>query len=470
MKPPDFDQHRLRQLIAEALDGQIDDAGRLALNQTLEASAEARRFYGEMMDLHARLHLEYTGGREADFMPGQVAGPIGSTRSGWSSTWLAAAAAFIVFGTTALLFLRGEKEIPSFATLEKSHSARWGAGDLPTREGTRLGTGMLRLEEGLAVIRFDSGAEVSLEAPVELRLLDAMNCHITDGTAVANVPESAIGFRIGTPSAMIIDHGTRFSVSVDPDGGDTLTQVFDGLVDVENPATGEVVSLQAGQRNTVQGQQTGPVTEGFDERFQNRTTKPIARGPEWVLRPSRQDAYIGFPLVTDSEVLLYIKHGESDFHRKAYLGFGLEGITPDQIAEAELMLEFEPTGLGLASHVPDATFAVYGLVQGDQSWDEEKLRPHNAPANIRKSGGGLIAEEVHKLGTFVVPQGVQRGRFGIEGEVLADYLREHAGSSVTLIVLRETAEIASTGLVHGIASRRHPSLPAPTLAIRIREP
>jgi hypothetical protein len=133
------------------------------------------------------------------------------------------------------------------------------------------------------------------------------------------------------------------------------------------------------------------------------------------------------------------------------------------------MLQFEPTGLGLASHVPDATFAVYGLASADRPWDEAALFRGNAPANVKGAGAGLVAHEVQKLGTFVVPQGIQRGRFGIEADALADYLRERSGSTITLIVVRETSETDSTGLVHGIASHRHPTLPAPTLAIRQRQ-
>jgi len=466
MKNPDFDKKHLRQLIAEALDGQIDDEGRRALNQALEASAEARRYYRELMDLHARLHLEYTGGREADFMPGD--GQHGSriSRPAWRPLWLAAAAGIVLL---VALFLRGGEDSPAFATIEKSHSARWGSGDLPTRDGSRLGHGSLRLEEGLAVIHFDSGTVLSLEAPAELILVDAMNCHITEGTAVADVPDSATGFRIGTPSAMVIDHGTRFAVSVDSESGGTRTQVFEGLVDVENPASGEVVSLTAGQRASVEGRETSPVTDGIEEFFQTRRLDLIPAGPDWMLLHAFKDAYIGSPLVTDSEQLLFVKHGEPGFHRKAYLGFDLSGLDPEGIGAAELMLQFEPTGLGLASHVPDATFAVYGLLQNGHSWDEETLRPNNAPANIVESGDGLVADEVRKLGTFVVSQGVQRGRFGIDDDTLVDYLREHAGSTVTLIIVRETAETEKTGLIHGIASRRHPMLPGPTLSIRLPE-
>ena len=464
---PDFDSKRFRQLLAESLDGSLDEGARDEFNALLLASAEARRTYRDMMDLHARLHLEYTGGSGAEHMPeagAKRADRAYPMRRVW---WLAAAAAVAVMAT---FLIRSGGETKAFATIHTAHSARWGSSDLPTREGARLSRGMLKLEEGLAVLRFDSGAEVSLEAPVELQLLDAMHCRIAHGTAVAHVPESATGFRVFTPSATVIDYGTRFAVSVDPHSGDTRTQVFEGLVDVENPATGDRVSLKSGQRASVQGRQTGPVTEGFDERFQSEQGLTSSPGSDVLRLETTKDAYIGARLGTDSRELLYVKNGTSGFHRKAYLGFDLSGLDASRIASVDLQLQFEPTGLGLASHVPDATFAVYGLVGEDPPWDENKLYRNNTPANIRGSGAGLVADQVCKLGSFVVPQGVQRGRFGIGGDALAEYLREHAGSTITLIVVRETAETNSTGLVHGIASRRHPVLPAPTLAIRLRDP
>jgi len=46
-------------------------------------------------------------------------------------------------------------------------------------------------------------------------------------------------------------------------------------------------------------------------------------------------------------------------------------------------------------------------------------------------------------------------------------LRDNPNGFVTLIVVRDTLETNNGGLVHGIASRRHPILPAPSLAIRL---
>ena len=127
----------------------------------------------------------------------------------------------------------------------------------------------------------------------------------------------------------------------------------------------------------------------------------------------------------------------------------------DRVFEAELILHFAPTGWGLASNVPDATFNVYGLVGDVPEWDESILH------------GEFPGEpEQRLLGSFDIPQGVQKGRFGIRSEELKEFLRENASSEITLKIVRDTRETDNGGLVHAFASRRHPILPAPTLAIR----
>jgi hypothetical protein len=123
------------------------------------------------------------------------------------------------------------------------------------------------------------------------------------------------------------------------------------------------------------------------------------------------------------------------------------------------LLHFAPTGWGLASHVPDAEFNVYGFFGALPEWDESILH------------GQFPGEpDIIHLGSFTVPQGVQKGRFQVRSDALVDLLREHSGSEITLKVVRETRETESGGLIHGFASRRHPFLPAPTLAIRHANP
>ncbi len=191
MKHSDFDKEQLLALIAEVLDGSLDDTGHASLNGLLKASPEARRFYRDHMELHARLHLDYAGGQAAESMPGAVV----RRRSSWfSGRRLAVVAAAACLALLAVIAWPRQSGTEGFATLENARAARWESSDLPTTEGSRLGQGTLRLAEGLVTLRFDSGAEVNLEAPVELTLVDAMHCDggepmrelRADGGAAAN--------------------------------------------------------------------------------------------------------------------------------------------------------------------------------------------------------------------------------------------------------------------------------------------
>lgn len=496
MKTGEFDkkdQEQLLTLIAEVLDGTMDNDSREALNTLLKTNPDARRFYRGHMELHARLHLDYTGRLAADAMPVSLpkpdtaSGPGGtlfSKQRGVAAAILAVAACITLIATFG--WLQQPKETPvtgepteakteSFVTIKQVHAAIWESGNLPTSEGARLAAGTLRLTEGLVTLCFDSGAKVNLEAPAVLTLIDAMNIHLAKGTVVVDIPDSAIGFQVKTLAANVVDFGTRFSVNVVQATGETRTQVYEGLVEVQSPLSGEIVSLKTGQHNSAEKGKLGSAQDGLNEPKLSVDDQTTDHRPDWILLASTKDAYIGRAYllggdeieVHKSRDLLLVKNGSVD--RKAYLGFDLEGIKPERIADANLTLHFTPTGWGLASHVPDATFSVYGLLAHDVPWAEDSLKKNNAPANNTAKGAGLVTAKVHKLGSFVIEQGVQRGDFGIDGETLTAYMREYAGSAITLIVVRDTAETEDAGLVHGFASRRHPSLPAPTLSIRLTQ-
>jgi len=441
------------------LDGRLTPAQHAELETLLETDAEARRVFADFLHDHAALHYQYAGAvnnQVIDF-------PTPPSFPTWR--WLGIAAAVLaLIGVTALLLRPSDGHV---ATMVSTKAARWESGDLPTADGARLGAGRLRLTQGLATLHFRSGAQIILEAPAELRLVDAMHCALVSGTVVADVPESAHGFRIETPSANVIDHGTRFAVNVDAGKG-TTTQVFEGLVEVEQAETRKVVRLEAGQRNQVKGKQLEPVSPSPDEGSWAPVPE-IQRTRDWTLLPAARDTYV-CNVKTDhtSAVLLLLKHTQEPKgpERRAYLGFDLSQVDRARIAEAELILHLQPTGYGLASVVPDAEFGIYGLL-GGENWEEGDLTWANAPANLERAG--LEPTRVRKLGSFVVPQGVQTGQFSARTVELAEFLRSDAAAELTtLILVRETPESEGGGLVHGFASHRHPVLPAPTLALRLR--
>ncbi|MGL1617872.1 hypothetical protein ACSTHL_23690, partial [Vibrio parahaemolyticus] len=76
-----------------------------------------------------------------------------------------------------------------------------------------------------------------------------------------------------------------------------------------------------------------------------------------------------------------------------------------KLVDAHLSFTYTPTGMGYASQVPDATFAVYGLKEESlDDWNEKTLRWSNAPAN-RDGGANLDLDKVVLLGKFEIAQG-----------------------------------------------------------------
>ena len=440
------------------LDGDLSKEEQKRIQVVLERDPEAIDWLADRAWMHANLHksMQRRGlkaGAER-ISKEKVVSFFGMSAKTLRGT-LAIAAVLALMLT--LIFKKGPLADSSFATLEETHAALWESGDLPTSNGSRLGQGTLRLAEGLAALKFDSGAEVILEAPATLELFDSMNCRLAAGTAVSDIPDSALGFRIKTPTADVVDYGTRFAVSVFEGTGETHTQVIEGKVQVEDAKSGEVVELTTGQRNTVLGETFGKPTEGENQEPSTLPAKPIKHGPEWTLLEPVKDAYTGYVKSHNSNTLLLVKNAlESEtITRIAYIGFDISEVLQETIEEAELLLHFTPTGWGLASHVTDSQFSVYGMVGDVPKWDESILHG--------KFPGK--PDTVH-LGSFHIPQGVQKGRFQIKTEALTEFLRDHTNSEISFKVVRDTVESENGGLVHGFASRRHPVLPPPTLAIR----
>jgi len=79
---------------------------------------------------------------------------------------------------------------------------------------------------------FASGVSLLVEAPANLRLVDATNTALNAGRIVVRVPPAAVGFAVDTPKARIVDLGTEFGVAVEP-GRETVVQVFAGSVVAE---------------------------------------------------------------------------------------------------------------------------------------------------------------------------------------------------------------------------------------------
>lgn len=349
------------------------------------------------------------------------------------------------------------------ATLVAAEDCRWEGSDLPTREGARLGPGTLALAEGMATIRFESGATVTLEAPTVLEVESAMRCRLIEGSVVADVPDSAHGFTIDTEKMEVIDLGTRFGVTSTPVGGAHVF-VFDGEVKVKENDREEPTHILSGKslhRGASPGSPDQEVTQRPVAESALADWIPVStsfgRGKDTYLRRTDSSGKTG------QAPLLMVKHttlAEGN-ERRALLTFDLSRIDRTALSAAKLTLMMESSGLGFSSLVPDSTFAVYAALDPSlHRWAEKTLTWAGSP---RLTGDPVDPASFVRVAEFTIPKGSANSFIEIESPELSRFLLSSADPFATFLLVRETGEFDRQGLVHAFASKEHPSGPAPTL-------
>ena len=475
---PDKSRFRFFELCEEARDAGLSGAGRGELEALARTHPSLLDQLAEALVMDAALRHDLRLVR--DLAAAAPALPVGS-RHPWA-WWITAAAAclmlgLLVFQQSRRNFITGPRPI---ATLVKATGCKWAASTLPTVEGSRVAAGTYELVEGLATLKFDSGAEVVLEAPATLELIDAMNCRLRRGTLVSDVPPQAIGFTVDTLKARVVDYGTRFGVSTGADGEYTV-QVLTGRVEVEDHTEAAIHNLTAGQ-NLDRGlllQKLNPQsTPGEPNRWQ--PDRIINDGGGWQLLSTGygrgKDAYIQSPDGDKNfgrDAYFRVKHTsiQTYLNRKGYVTFDLSRFSGRGFEDAEFTLAIDPSDLGFATLVPDSTFSVYGLTdEAGDAWDEATLTSKSAPAHdpAQTERHLPVPDKTRLLGSFNIAQGVSRGNCTVRGRPLVDFLNADTNGLATFIICRETDETARSGLVHAFATKESGSNPPPLLRVKPR--
>jgi len=470
MKPAE--EFRLLELSERYVDQKLSEEENSALEAELRVNAGSRAFFAKALHQRAELRFDDTWHVHATTAPTPAARPA------WGLHAItAAAAACLTFG---IFWLQNGRD-GSVATLVRAQQCQWAASSLPTVEGARLKPGMLDLIEGLAMLRFDSGAELVLEAPAAVEVLDAMNCKLRRGTLVAEVPPQAKGFSIDTKNARVIDWGTKFGLSTDEDGK-YMVRVLDGLVEVADKDAPGSRKLETGegmesgwakshlQPDTPEPSRWQPATVIDSGDGWQAVTTAFGRGKDSYIQssPKQTPEFGRHPFVR-----VKWSTGKPDLNRKSYLAFDLSQFAGRPIEDAELVLSIEPSELGFASFVPDCTFAVYGVIDETQdAWEETGLSWQNAPAHeaAQIERNQPVATKAKLLGRFEVAQGINRGTRKLRGKALVEFLSADTNQIATLIICRETDETADSGLVHAFATKENGTRPAPMLRVKSRQP
>jgi hypothetical protein len=145
----------------------------------------------------------------------------------------------------------------------------WAAGAKQFDEWSLVKPGdILKFDSGWINLFFDNGAELLIEGPADVQYVSKQEVFARQGKLAARIGPEAVGFRILTPHAKVIDRGTAFGISVDGQSH-TSVVVYEGIVDLDvvsdrklprrRLATGEALSVNG------QGQLSRITTVGSAE-------------------------------------------------------------------------------------------------------------------------------------------------------------------------------------------------------------
>lgn len=139
------------------------------------------------------------------------------------------AAALILVGIAYFTTLGRPRGDFGFAKITNEKNLSWQLID----EGKRR----LRISSGSGEVHFENGTVTQLSAPAVIELRRPDNMFVQIGFVKVSVPPPAVGFTVETPTARIIDYGTKFNVDVD-EVGQTETLVSSGVVTFETHSIG----------------------------------------------------------------------------------------------------------------------------------------------------------------------------------------------------------------------------------------
>lgn len=267
---------------------ELDDRQRARLEQLVKEDETLRREYVRYLHMHTCLRRAYEQPAE---MPAPAATvPAATSRRSLRFSGLIAASVLLLIGGGIAFWLmdRPQPAAASVATLTNVSGCTWENAIAPAL-GAKLAAGRLELTAGVAEITCHGGAIVLVEAPAVVDLIDPARGFLHAGRVVVRVPEGGSGFVLQTQRAKLTDHGTEFGVDVGQ-SGDTVLQVFDGVVlaDCTNDPAQQRVT--AGQTVQIDGQGKPRVLTSTAERFIRRMPPASERGADWLI-PYNQRRY-----------------------------------------------------------------------------------------------------------------------------------------------------------------------------------
>lgn len=226
----------LDEQIQRYLDGLATAEEVQQLQNILLTQPDSRRLFADLANLDAAL-AEQAAGWESPVQP-KSAKPL---RTSISHLWLAAAAALALCITGTW-----------WQSNEAVHATvAHGIGSSVFSKGMQIQGATYEMEAGTVEFITARGAKVVIEAPASFRFENGQRLRLERGRVAADVPASAKGFTVVTPTGQAVDLGTQFGVDV-PQQGQAEIHVFKGEVIAQSSKGGKRQSLKDGEAYSLQ--------------------------------------------------------------------------------------------------------------------------------------------------------------------------------------------------------------------------
>lgn len=217
----------LESLAARHLAGQLSAEEKAALAQSLDASAEARRHFVQLVTEQTELAECFRT------QPARSAGKVivmPRQRAWWPLALAASLAVAAGMAWWSGIFASREptptagvnRGIARVAALSAPDgSGAWKVGDV-------LPSGVVATESGTLELLFHSGTRLVLQGNCRVELAEERACRLLRGRVTASVPEFDSGFTVHAPGIQVVDVGTEFGV--ESDGSVSELHVLQGSV------------------------------------------------------------------------------------------------------------------------------------------------------------------------------------------------------------------------------------------------
>jgi len=142
----------------------------------------------------------------------------------------------------------------------------WSEGSAKPANKRLLYPGEYALAKGRLRILMKSGAVLCLTGPSEFRLVDAKAVQVDYGKLTADIPQSAVGFHVLTPTGDVVDLGTEFGIAIDEDGS-TEIHVQKGIVVARAFAEESIIPILAKEAGRIDAFMGGVSSIPFNQRL-----------------------------------------------------------------------------------------------------------------------------------------------------------------------------------------------------------